>query len=725
MKKFYLAFVLMYIFMFINLSAQDNPMQCMATAPENISISQIGGYLLPSEGTINVLFIFAQFPDDNYDISNSTWAKGQAPSSMQGWVDQTWSANPTQGSMTHYFNEMSFNKLKFIGKTVSVITPHSRQWYLDSSKTRGFIHKEIIQQLDQTWDFAEFDNWNYEGYYNHINQPDGVVDMIFMVWRNIAHDLPNPTQIYNLLNMGRYGDLGTGWPDILVDNGQRRLKMGFWPNYNTPNIPGGSGATMTDWFSENMFRFCIHEFGHYLEGGNDQHAGYGFWGMLSGWGIKNFVANAFERHRLGWINLEPNTIQASPNQTMQNVNLPDFVTSGVAYKFVINAATNEYFYIENHQKLLFWENNQMFLRNPYGNVENGVYILRQEGASGDNTFIKCLPADGRFSWTVNQLIANPWGAGDLPVFKKLTVDRVNGYQDLQFIPWIWNGISQSPAPIHFTENEYGQPVLDVRFSGDGKDAFKIGYNDLWSPYSNPNSQRLNKSTTPFGFKVNSLNSGVASLDFYVGTSLEGPPSKPQNFRRVANINNHPQLAWELNIEPDISSYRIYRSYNNSSFSWVNNVNHPTNTFVDNEIIFSKPIWEKTVKYYVVAVDNTNKTSCPSDQVSLSGQEVLLPKYNSNENVNSKDLAVENSLASNYPNPFNPITTISYSIEEDNLVTIKIYDVLGREVATLVNEYKPAGSYEIEFNAKLLPSGMYMYKIQSGNFTDVKKMLLTK
>lgn len=72
MKKFYLSFVILYIFMFINLSAQENTMQCMAIAPENISISQIGGYLLPSEGTINVLFIFAQFPDDNHDISNPT-----------------------------------------------------------------------------------------------------------------------------------------------------------------------------------------------------------------------------------------------------------------------------------------------------------------------------------------------------------------------------------------------------------------------------------------------------------------------------------------------------------------------------------------------------------------------------------------------------------------------------------------------------------------------------
>lgn len=416
MKKIYLVLPLFYCFGFINLNAQTDAMLCAPTGTENIWSGQIGGYALPSEGTISVLFVFAQFPDDNYDTLNTTWVKGQAPTDMQGWIDQTWSSNPTQGSMTHYFNEMSFNKLKFIGKTVSVVTPQTRAWYLANNKKRGDIHTQIIQQLDQTWDFAQFDNWDFDSSYKHINQPDGIVDMVFMVWRNIASEYayPQDSIVRVNLNMGRSADLGSGWPDILVDNGQRRLKMGFWPN-NYTKTPGGSGATLCDWFVENMFRFCIHEYGHYLQGGNDQHVGHGFWGLLSGWGIKNFVANSFERYRLGWINL--NTIQASPDQTIQNATLPDFVTSGIAYRLVSNDSTNEYFYIENHQKTSFWENNQMFLRSPYGNVENGIYILRQNGVGGDDTFIKCLAADGKYNWAVNQRIQSPWGSEMLPVFK--------------------------------------------------------------------------------------------------------------------------------------------------------------------------------------------------------------------------------------------------------------------------------------------------------------------
>lgn len=89
MKKIYLILLLMFCFMFTNIYAQNDAMICTPTGIENIWQGQIGGYALPSEGTIRVLFVFAQFPDDNYDIANATWVKGQAPTNMQSWVDQT------------------------------------------------------------------------------------------------------------------------------------------------------------------------------------------------------------------------------------------------------------------------------------------------------------------------------------------------------------------------------------------------------------------------------------------------------------------------------------------------------------------------------------------------------------------------------------------------------------------------------------------------------------
>ncbi len=84
-----------------------------------------------------------------------------------------------------------------------------------------------------------------------------------------------------------------------------------------------------------------------------------------------------------------------------------------------------------------------------------------------------------------------------------------------------------------------------------------------------------------------------------------------------------------------------------------------------------------------------------------------------------------SLSQNYPNPFNPTTTINYSIYKSSLVTLKVYNMLGQGVATLVNQEQTPGNYTVNFNASRLASGVYMYKIQAGDFSAIKKMILLK
>jgi len=90
-------------------------------------------------------------------------------------------------------------------------------------------------------------------------------------------------------------------------------------------------------------------------------------------------------------------------------------------------------------------------------------------------------------------------------------------------------------------------------------------------------------------------------------------------------------------------------------------------------------------------------------------------------------AVVNSfvLEQNYPNPFNPSTRIGYQIAKDDFVTLKVYDIIGNEVATLVNSQQPAGKYSVDFNAAKLPSGIYLYRLQAGNYIQTRKMTLVK
>ncbi|MBI5402708.1 MAG: T9SS type A sorting domain-containing protein [Ignavibacteriae bacterium] len=86
---------------------------------------------------------------------------------------------------------------------------------------------------------------------------------------------------------------------------------------------------------------------------------------------------------------------------------------------------------------------------------------------------------------------------------------------------------------------------------------------------------------------------------------------------------------------------------------------------------------------------------------------------------------EYNLGQNYPNPFNPVTKISYDIPKSGFVSLKVYDLLGREIAALVNEVKAPGSYIVELDASAFASGTYFYRLESGNFISTRKMVLIK
>jgi hypothetical protein len=95
------------------------------------------------------------------------------------------------------------------------------------------------------------------------------------------------------------------------------------------------------------------------------------------------------------------------------------------------------------------------------------------------------------------------------------------------------------------------------------------------------------------------------------------------------------------------------------------------------------------------------------------------------NPNQNTIPDKYSLSQNYPNPFNPVTKINFSIPKQGFVTLKIYDILGREVRTLVNETKQPGNYSVDFNGSSLASGVYFYRLESNSFTSIKRMVLIK
>jgi hypothetical protein len=112
-----------------------------------------------------------------------------------------------------------------------------------------------------------------------------------------------------------------------------------------------------------------------------------------------------------------------------------------------------------------------------------------------------------------------------------------------------------------------------------------------------------------------------------------------------------------------------------------------------------------------------------DPISIPGLFTRDPRVVSAED--EEFIPLELSLEQNYPNPFNPSTSIQYTISNMQFVSLIVYDILGNEVAILVNSEKPSGVYEVEWNASNVPSGVYFYQIRTGSFVQTKKMLLLK
>jgi hypothetical protein len=126
------------------------------------------------------------------------------------------------------------------------------------------------------------------------------------------------------------------------------------------------------------------------------------------------------------------------------------------------------------------------------------------------------------------------------------------------------------------------------------------------------------------------------------------------------------------------------------------------------------------------LDNSAGCSMTAGSVQANRPNLCLKMNLSVSSISGNpDVPGKFSLSQNYPNPFNPTTKIEYGIPKSGLVTIRIFDVLGRAVSTLVNEHKNPGYYSIDFNASDLSSGVYYYKLESGSFTDVKRLTIIK
>ncbi len=178
---------------------------------------------------------------------------------------------------------------------------------------------------------------------------------------------------------------------------------------------------------------------------------------------------------------------------------------------------------------------------------------------------------------------------------------------------------------------------------------------------------------------------------------------------TANVNGKDVLLnWSTATETNNAGFSVERKGNDGNWTTMGFVNGQGNSTVINHYTFI----DRNVTY--------GNYSYRLKQIDYDGT------YKYSNVVETEVLLVNTfTLLQNYPNPFNPSTNIKYNIPSDEFVTLKVYDILGREISTLVNQKQGKGEYTVNFDATKLSSGVYIYSITAGTYKDTKKMLLTK
>lgn len=346
-------------------------------------------------------------------------------------------------------------------------------------------------------------------------------------------------------------------------------------------------------------------------------------------------------------------------------------------------------------------------------------------------------------------------------YNQLTNDGIGDFS----VQTVFNNYIEGAAPFIFDSfdsksfdvNEDGlvdiaSPYIEIRNNGNGSytqigdfgfpfsnsldfDANGNGFIDLCVNFNGALMCFNNNGTGVFTLTVaiNNLNfsSGSASGDFdndgdidiafkeynndKVAILLNGDSPLPVELSSfTSSINqNSVKLNWTTSQEQNNSGFEIERSDNSSNVQGV---------------------WKKIDFINGVGNSNTQNNYSFEDKNLTSGKyKYRLKQIDFNGSFEYHELSTEvvigipssTELMQNYPNPFNPVTNISYRLSENGFVTLRVFDNSGREVKTLINEFKEAGYYTNEFNGSDLASGIYFYKLAAGNFVQTKKLSLVK
>ena len=305
--------------------------------------------------------------------------------------------------------------------------------------------------------------------------------------------------------------------------------------------------------------------------------------------------------------------------------------------------------------------------------------------------------------------------------------------------WLFSGDNQGvtndnvPSGLPFTTNNLGAELLKngYSFKGYSEDLPSVGYTGNSSgAYARKHSPWINWQDSPTNGIPSSLN--VPFSDF------------PTNYIAlpwlsfvIPNLNHDMHdgsvAAGDTWLKNNLDGYIQWAKKNNGLFILTfdeddgSSSNHIATIFVGQMVksgTFNNKINHLNILRTIEDMFRINYSGSSADSSAIPSNYWL---YTTDVKSNNAQSGIPQNfqLYQNYPNPFNPSTNIKYNIQKEGNVSLKVYNILGKEVKTLVNEFKTPGTYNVSFNASELPSGIYFYRLTSGNFTQVKKLVLLK
>jgi photosystem II stability/assembly factor-like uncharacterized protein len=261
-------------------------------------------------------------------------------------------------------------------------------------------------------------------------------------------------------------------------------------------------------------------------------------------------------------------------------------------------------------------------------------------------------------------------------------------------------ITQGEVDVYFT-------LGDVYVDGSA-----VPYVELMDSTGILNTDSISRyvKTIPFNLSDNSV------FTFSVQFGISDTAAAKSLFENDASIRFSVKLL-------DSETKEIIGEYDDVTFNRINPTRYDNLSYLVN----TNGIGNRNV-ILVLSVD-VNEIEPQVSIINRQSNDYIIAKKGEENYIrlhyNGKEEVIDYLLTQNFPNPFNPATTINYALPKSGNVILKVYDILGKEVATLVNNHQETGRYSVQFDATKLASGMYIYKLTSGTFTEVKKMMLVK